>query len=185
MTVVAPSLALLDEDPARAGALFADIRAAIGRGRDRLEPSCLLVLDIDHYRDLVEGRGDETARQALIQVARTIVGLLPPGTPAARLGSDKFAALLNATGLRDALRLAETLRATLAGSGPRPDEAVTDPLSVSIGVADAVGLHGETPAAALERAGEALFRAKREGRNRTKVAHPPRPLIPAGAGMTR
>jgi diguanylate cyclase (GGDEF)-like protein len=184
MTAVATSLALLDEDPARAGALFADIRAAIGRGRDRLEPSCLLVLDIDHYRDLIEDRGDETAHQALIRVARTIVGLLPPGTPAARLGSDKFAALLNATGLRDALRLAETLRATLAGLGAKP-ELPSDPLSVSIGVADAVGLHGETPAAALERAGEALFRAKREGRNRTKVAHPPRPLIPAGARMPR
>ncbi|CCG41265.1 GGDEF domain-containing protein [Magnetospirillum molischianum] len=172
----ATEVSLLDEDPAITGALFADIRAAIGRGRDRLEPSCLLVLDIDHYRALVEDRGDESAHHALIRVAHTIVGMLPPGTPAARLGSDKFAALLNATGLRDALRLAETIRATLAGVGPRPETA-TDPFSVSIGVADAVGLHGETPAAALERAGEALFRAKREGRNRTKVAHPPRPIL--------
>jgi len=183
MTGLAEGVSLLDEDPATTGALFADIRAAIGRGRDRLEPSCLLVLDIDHFRDLVADRGDETARKALIQVARAIVAMLPPGTPAARLGSDKFVALLNATGLRDALLLAETLRASLAETGTKPDIA-SDPLSVSIGLADAVGLHGETPAAALERAGEALFRAKREGRNRTKVAHPPRP-IPNEAGIGR
>ncbi|SEH49472.1 GGDEF domain-containing protein [Magnetospirillum fulvum] len=176
MRAQATELTLLDNDPAVAAALFADIRAAIGRGRDRLEPSCLLVLDIDHFRDLIEDRGDEPARQALIRVAQTIVAMLPPGTPAARLGSDKFAALLNATGLRDALRLAEILRASLAGAGVKP-EIAADPLSVSIGVADAVGLHGESPADALERAGEALFRAKREGRNRTKVAHPPRPIL--------
>lgn len=174
MSVPASGLTLLDNDPAVVRALFADIRAATGRGRDRLEPSCLLVLDIDRFRDLILRRGDESARLALLRVAGSIAAMLPPGTPAARLGSDKFAALLNATGLPDALRLAETLRASLAEAEARPETAA-DPLSVSIGVADAVGLHGETPSDALERAGEALFRAKREGRNRTKVAHPPRP----------
>lgn len=51
MTAPAHGLARLDENPAMAGASFADIRAATGRGRDRLEPLCRFVLDIDHSRN--------------------------------------------------------------------------------------------------------------------------------------
>jgi diguanylate cyclase (GGDEF)-like protein len=92
------------------------------------------------------------------------------------LGSDKFAVLLTATELRDGLKQAEILRAALAGAGSAPASDPA-PISVSIGLADAIGTHDETATLALERAGDALFRAKREGGNRTKVAHPPRPRL--------
>ncbi|MFD2233944.1 GGDEF domain-containing protein [Phaeospirillum tilakii] len=167
------ALPLLECDPFLVAALFADLRAVGARGR-RDDRGCLLVLDIDHFHRLEETAGADSAEAALVRVAQTLARLLPPGSRAARLGSDKFAVLLAASGLGDALALAETLRLTLAA----PGEVADDPaVPVSIGLADAIGLHDEPPGDTLERAGAALLRAKRDGRNRTRVAPPPRPRV--------
>lgn len=168
---------LLDEDPAQIGALFAELRAAAMRGRDGEQPTCLLALDLDCFRHHCERYGNAAAGSALCRFAEILARGLPPATPTARIGSDKFVALLADTPLSASLCLAERVRAAQAeaAAADLPD------LTVSIGVADAVGLHGESAAAALDRAGAALLRAKREGRNRTKVAPPPRPQ-PSWAG---
>jgi len=166
------ALPLLERDPSQVAALFADLRAIGARGRTGTGPGCLLVLDIDHFRLLAEALGEDSAEAALVRVATTVARLLPPDGRVARLGSDKFAVLLATSSLPQALALAEILRFTLSSPG---GDRYDPPISVSIGLADAIGLHGEPPAAALDRAGAALLRAKSDGRNRTRVAPPPRP----------
>jgi len=166
------SLPLLEHDPSQVAALFAELRAISTRSNSGSGEGCLLVLDIDHFRLLAEALGEDSAEAALIRVATTVTRLLPPDSHIVRLGSDKFAVLLSAVPLSRALALAEILRATLSTPGR---DRYDPPVSVSIGLADALGLHGEPPAAALDRAGAALLRAKRDGRNRTRVAPPPRP----------
>ncbi len=140
--------------------------AALGRAFARAarsgHPLALLMVDIDHFKDVNDRHGHAEGDAALVRVARLLVDGVRLGDTVARWGGEEFCVLLPRCDEEGALHLAERLRAAVAASG---EPAVT----ISVGVA-LVEPARETPSQALVRADRALYKAKRDGRDRVVVS---------------
>jgi diguanylate cyclase (GGDEF)-like protein len=117
-----------------------------------------IYLDIDNFKSLNDQFGHAIGDQALSEVARVLMDHVTVHDSVSRIGGEEFV-LLRRDGLAGAIGLAQTLRAAI-GRIARPDGL----LSASFGVAEY--RRGETVLALLDRADEALLRAKQTGRNR-------------------
>jgi diguanylate cyclase (GGDEF)-like protein len=108
----------------------------------------------------------------LRHVAQTVARLLRRSDLLARYGGEEFAALLLGADRDAAARVAETLRNAIENE-PLPDAPASPPprATISLGVAS-LPENGQHEAEVLEAADRALYRAKREGRNRVCVAEP-------------
>ena len=119
----------------------------------------LLMLDIDHFKAINDTFGHQAGDHALIEVASRLRRSLRGNDMVARWGGEEFVVLLRDCALPDALRLAEDIRAAI---GEVPFGALGS-LTVSVGAAQ-VGAD-EDLTSWLGRADQALYRAKRAGRN--------------------
>jgi diguanylate cyclase (GGDEF)-like protein len=127
-------------------------------------PLSLIVLDLDGFKAVNDTHGHEVGDRVLKALARCLEEHLRQSDRAVRLGGEEFAVLLPETGLPQALRLAERLRQAVAALRVPPVER----LSASFGVAQASPT--DSPLSLLKRADEALYRAKRQGKNRVEAA---------------
>ena len=127
------------------------------------QPLALVLLDIDHFKQVNDTYGHAIGDQALITVAQTIAGQLRASDTLARWGGEEFV-VLTPLALSDALALAEKLRQLVAAQHIPPLTA----LSISLGVAES--RRGESGEDLLRRADAALYRAKTAGRNRVMAA---------------
>lgn len=132
--------------------------AELERARRNEESLSLLVADLDNFKGLNDQRGHPKGDQALQAVAALL--LRRKNDTAARVGGDEFALLLPATGGAGACELAAQLQRELSGILSEADAC-----TLSLGVA-AYPEHGESPGDLLEAADQALYAAKRLGRNR-------------------
>ncbi len=119
---------------------------------------CLLMCDIDYINAINDTFGYQEGDRVLKEVARQLQQNLRKGDILARVGGEEFA-IITFTDLRYALDYAEQLR--LAS---RFVTVQDQRVSISVGVSEY--RRGEVPGAVLERVGEALYRAKQNGRNR-------------------
>lgn len=139
----------------------------VRRARRGQRNMTLLVGDLDHFRLLTDQIGHRGGRAALRRVARLLVEGKRKRDMAARVGETELALILPDTSQDAGFELAERLRCSLR------DEFVEDPvpITLSFGVAT-YPEHGETAAALLRAADEALHAAESGGRDQT-VRHSP------------
>ncbi len=143
----------------------------------------LLFLDLDHFKRVNDRHGHVTGSRVLSQVAGLIERAARRETGfAARYGGDEFVAVLPGADLDRCLREAERLRATLAATifagGEPPGRRPLVHVTCSIGAASmrAGADRDETPGPAgaatrlLQLADNAMYRAKKAGRNRVAAA---------------
>lgn len=121
-------------------------------------PVSAIFLDIDNFKSLNDRFGHALGDHALYQVGQVLMDGTGATDSVSRIGGEEFAVLLG-DGLAGALDLAERLRVAIAAL-ERPDGH----LSASFGVAE--HRRGENIMVLLDRADEALLRAKHSGRNR-------------------
>lgn len=133
-------------------------------------PVALLMIDIDHFKQVNDRHGHAVGDAALRHVAMLLRSALRGTDTVMRWGGEEFAVCVQGIGPDDAREVAEKLRVRIEEtplSLPAADEPLS--LTVSIGIAElAVGEH---PVQALGRADAALYRAKLEGRNRIAPAN--------------
>lgn len=131
-------------------------------------PFCLLMIDLDHFKEVNDRLGHQAGDEVLRVVARRVCDGIRATDVAARYGGEELAVMLAETSLSDALPLAERLRAAIAD---RPIAVGSAPLEVtaSIGAAD-TNPQTQTLVQLVEAADAALYRAKRQGRNRVVAA---------------
>ncbi|HEY0440711.1 MAG TPA: PleD family two-component system response regulator [Xanthobacteraceae bacterium] len=138
------------------------IEQATARGK----PLSILVLDIDYFKAVNDGyghdAGDDVLREFAMRVRKSIRGI----DLACRYGGEEFVIVMPETDMAIASVVAERLRRRIA-SEPFP---ISQPgkrldVTISIGLAGLAGPEDSAPAL-LKRADQALYRAKRDGRNR-------------------
>lgn len=135
------------------------------------EALSVVALDIDHFKRLNDTFGHDAGDAALVRVSAALRELAPPGSTPARPGGEEFTLLLPHVGVAQAAALAETLRARVEGLDLAHDGISLGQVTVSLGVA---GLPpGGTGEALIAAADQALYAAKRAGRNRVVVAGAP------------
>ena len=129
-------------------------------------PLALGMLDIDRFKSINDSWGHPVGDAVLRRVAATLRSIVPPDAFCGRFGGEEFMILLPGYDLQAACLLAERLRqAVEAQSFSLRDGGQTlGVVTLSVGVA--VQGHDESWSGMLSRADAALYRAKREGRNR-------------------
>ena len=122
------------------------------------------MIDVDHFKNVNDTYGHLAGDQVLISVARTLDHSLRPSDMPVRYGGEEFTVFLPGTSTDNAKIIAERIRSTMENlSVVIPDGKVL-PVTVSIGFAERVD--GDTVPSLIERADQAVYKAKESGRNR-------------------
>ena len=145
-------------------ALEAALVAQFQRSRRSGEPFCVLMLDVDHFKDINDRHGHAVGDLALKHLSALLLAHMREVDRLARFGGEEFLVLLPGLALGDALPVAERLRSVVAAA-PMPLTGLTITLSVSIGMAEWGGAPDE-PSRLLVRADAAMYQAKQHGRDR-------------------
>ncbi|MES3024312.1 MAG: GGDEF domain-containing protein [Pseudomonadota bacterium] len=125
-------------------------------------PLSFCLIDVDHFKQVNDNWGHQAGDEVLRAIAGSIAQLMRATDCFGRYGGEEFVMILGDTARPGALEFAERVRAAIAALAfPAIGDAR---VTISIGVAQA--LAAESVAQALARADVALYRAKREGRNR-------------------
>ncbi len=135
-------------------------------------PCALLLIDIDHFKQVNDLHGHAAGDRLLLTLSELIRGALPLGSLAARLGGDEFVILLRGVSSTTALTWGQDLREAFSLQA-REMFVTPEPVSLSIGATlssqpDAELSHW------LKQADEALYASKRKGRDRMELV----PLVP-------
>lgn len=126
-------------------------------------PYSLMIVDIDHFKQLNDRYGHDVGDDTLRNVAEILQLRARKVDCVARWGGEEFAVLLPDTGLDMASALANDIRSLVAAA-----EFPAGGLSISIGVGEVIT--GEDPNTFFRRVDAALYRAKANGRNRVELA---------------
>ena len=144
------------------------LRLALLRAQRYGQNLCVAMVDIDHFKAINDRLGHARGDHVLKSTARLMTLCLRRTDLIARYGGEEFLLVLPDTDLDNARHIADSLRQRYAafnhGQQDQPLHA-----SISIGLAD-YPAHS-SPQALLRAADQALYQAKREGRNRTIAAH--------------
>ncbi|MZR30544.1 diguanylate cyclase [Sneathiella sp. DP05] len=140
----------------------------IATARENQSSLCLLMADIDHFKQFNDLHGHTFGDQVIKLVASTLAKGIEKNALAARYGGEEFSVILPATDLADAVNLANDLRMAIAAKRliQRSTKKDVGKITMSFGVT-AYAL-SEGPTAFINRADQALYIAKNSGRNCVK-----------------
>lgn len=124
----------------------------------------LMIFDIDHFKKFNDTHGHQTGDLVLQQFARTIEESTRNTDICCRYGGEEFTVILPETNLAEALALAEKLRERVDTRQFKGTTEESLHVTTSIGVAE-YDVHMGEPAVLVQIADEALYRAKKDGRN--------------------
>ena len=146
--------------------LESHLATLVDQAATRVKPLAVLVLDIDYFKSINDTHGhdvgDDVLREFALRIKRSIRGI----DLACRCGGEEFVIVMPETDMAVAAMVAERLRRRIAAEPFAIEQgARTIPVTISVGIAALRGRE-DTAASILKRADQALYRAKRDGRNR-------------------
>jgi diguanylate cyclase (GGDEF)-like protein len=150
---------------------------ALHSARRKHRPLAVMMLDLDRFKRYNDAFGHAAGDRALAAVGEALLRCVRAEDVACRYGGEEFALILPECSLREATVRAEEIRKRLKEYRAQRDHEPTDALTVSIGVAafdettDRVDL-------LLKFADDALYQAKRAGRDRVMAARPAAAALP-------
>lgn len=148
---------------------FSELRREAERAKIEKRTFCVLMMDIDHFKNVNDTYGHLTGSKTLEEIGNSIINCLRIGDAAARFGGEEFAAFLLDAEIGQAIVAAERIRHEIEirnfSTTRQSDSPETHHVTISIGVASFPD-DSSDPIQLVEMADSALYRAKREGRNR-------------------
>lgn len=141
------------------------LKSVVARSAATAKPACVLLFDIDHFKGVNDNHGhdagDDVLRDFSERLRRGVRGI----DLVARYGGEEFVVVMPETDVSFAGTVAERLRRDVEKVPFAIRAGGTLPVTVSIGLAEWVG-PGDSAEALIRRADQALYAAKRAGRNR-------------------
>lgn len=132
-------------------------------------PFACAFVDVDHFKQVNDGHGHQVGDEVLAAIARLLMLGVRDGDPCVRYGGEELILFLPGSNEPGAHEVAERIRRTIAGHDwDRTAQGLR--VTASFGVAERAD--GESVAAWLNRADQAMYTAKRSGRNRVELAGP-------------
>ncbi|HVS20696.1 MAG TPA: GGDEF domain-containing protein [Pyrinomonadaceae bacterium] len=156
---------------------FSELRREADRAEAESMPFCVLMMDLDFFKDVNDTYGHLVGSETLEEVGAVVKGSLRAGDVGARFGGEEFAAFLLDADYAQGLVAAERVRSAIekhefpAVRRGGSDEQRTHRITISVGVAS-FPVDGRDPIQLVELADSALYRAKRSGRNRVCAYRP-------------
>jgi diguanylate cyclase (GGDEF)-like protein len=138
-------------------------------------PGTLMFVDIDNFKDLNDARGHDAGDEALMLTGELLRATVRPSDLVARLGGDEFVLWLDGVDDLTAAERAESLRLCAPRALADITEGYCPRLTLSIGIATRWPGDADPLEALLNRADQAMYQVKRNGRGHWRVAHPVRP----------
>lgn len=145
-------------------AVMARGRRAFRKHRSLGEPLAILFIDIDHFKDVNDQFGHDAGDAALKVVANVCMDCLRENDFIGRFGGEEFLGVLPGASAKEAELVAERLRIAIESARIEHEQA-TMRITVSVGIAELTDKFADLDTM-LRAADRALYRAKREGRNR-------------------
>jgi diguanylate cyclase (GGDEF)-like protein len=139
---------------------------AIERAHRTRRKLSLVMIDVDHFKDINDEHGHPAGDQVLRRIAERMRAAVRAHDDVGRWGGEEFVAILPGTDLGHAAEIAERMRRNIANE-PIQIEQRQIHVTISQGVVTLEG--GEALDGLVARADAAMYRAKREGRNRVAV----------------
>lgn len=141
----------------------------VNRARRYGRSLSILMIDIDHFKKYNDSYGHLMGDQVLRRVAQTLEYKLRRADVVCRYGGEEFVVLLPEINIKDATHVADKLRISIQSSQLAEDEELKkEPITISVGVAGYPD-SGDSEEIILRKADQALYTAKRNGRNRVEV----------------
>jgi two-component system cell cycle response regulator len=150
-------------------ALIDRLTHELERARRYATPLALLMVDLDHFKDINDSFGHLVGDQALREVGRLLQGAVRAVDVVARYGGEEFVIVLPETAGEGAIAFAERLRERVESHEFANERLPSLRLTASIGVAAFPSPGVESVEDFFSRADEALYRAKAAGRNQVRA----------------
>ncbi|MFO7597403.1 MAG: GGDEF domain-containing protein [Desulfocurvibacter africanus] len=139
-------------------------------------PMSLVVLDLDHFKNINDTYGHQAGDAVLIEVAKTIRGMVRQGDTVARVGGEEFAVIMPGTICDNALAVSERIRESIKSQPTHALDGTAITVSASLGVAGTDKICPRSATDFFARVDRALYGAKEQGRDRSVVAVETGPL---------
>ncbi len=139
------------------------------RAARKATPVSVVMLDIDHFKRFNDTHGHDAGDMVLREFGSLLRLQVRGGDFACRYGGEEFLLIMSETDSETACQRVETLRARVATMPVRLRGETLEPITLSMGVAE-FPTHGNSADQMISAADGALYRAKREGRDRVVVA---------------
>ena len=149
-------------------AIFDVLRREISRIQRTRKPITIILADIDHFKSINDTYGHNMGDAALVETARRLKDCIRPYDAAGRIGGEEFLVVLPECNSEDGTVVAERIRASIARDlFIIPGQTFS--ITISMGLATASPNRTIEPDSLITAADQALYSAKRDGRNKVKV----------------
>lgn len=144
--------------------------SVVQNNTDEQSPFCLVIADIDHFKNFNDTYGHLVGDKVLRYVGKTITSCIKGKDMAARFGGEEFILILPDTEITGAEIVADQVRQAISKSNliDHRNNEEYGKITISLGIAQFK--QGEQPEELLNRADQALYQAKDNGRNRVEMA---------------
>ncbi len=149
-------------------AFTAILRRTIQQSIRHSHPLSIIMVDADNLKSINDAFGHDAGDKLLKHLIEKFADELRLSDVLARYGGDEFTVLLPETDLSGAIDVAERMRSSFEESRFRVRGGMELTTSISLGIAS-FPEHGSNADVIVEKADKALYRAKREGRNRIAI----------------
>lgn len=138
----------------------------------QLEPLGVLFMDVDHFKKFNDTYGHQMGDRVLVEVASVLKKASPAKALVARYGGEEFSIIIPGMTRADSAALAEKVRGMIQSHDVNTDDGQTLHVTASIGVAAYEGAFFTRPEQLVKAADQAVYAAKKSGRNCVRVFAP-------------
>ena len=151
-------------------AIMDHLKAELERARRQSTCMGVIMADLDHFKQVNDTYGHPVGDTVLQEAARRMHLALRPYDRIGRYGGEEFLITVPGCALSEAITVAERIRSSIS-TGPINSGLESIPMTVSLGIAIGGNQMGEDASMLIAAADEALYRAKKAGRNRIEFSN--------------